>query len=233
MNGVKCYPFCLVLGGVGALMASLAELTAKGDVSTVLRVREALTSLGISIEPIYVVLLFVIFGVVVTFAAQVRDLKKSIYSGASIITIFLTIIPNGLPPGVESGPQSVTSRASEQGLLFNLRGPEEALAQPSASEKGMGNVQVSLNPKDGKQISEAVLTVREPSNGRIVARSKFGSTPISFSQRAGKYLLVIEVEGYRTQTREINVVAGQTERLAVDLESTWRPLPLQRLFRKY
>jgi hypothetical protein len=234
MNGIKWYPFCLVLGGVGALMASLAELTSKGSVSTILRVREALgTYLGISTEPIYVVLLFIGFGVLMTFASQVADLKKSFYVGASIITIFLTIIPNGLPSSVGSSQESVTSGASEQGLLFNLLTPEEALAQTSVGTTGRGTVQVNLNPTDGKHITEVVLTVREPSSGSIVARSKFNSTPIVFSQRAARYLVVIEVEGYKTQTREINVTAGQTVQLAVDLESTWRPLPLQRLFRKY
>jgi len=224
---------CLVLGGVGALMAALAELTAKGEVSTILRVREALnTYLGISAEPIYIMLLFVVLGVVLTFAAQVADMKKALYVGASIITIFLTIIPNELPPSVGSGLQPEVSRANDWGWISFL-GPEEVLAQSSPRENGLGRVQVNLNPKDGKKISETILTVRELSNGHIVARSKFGSTPIIFSQRTGRYLLVIEVQGYQVQTREISVAAGQAEHISVDLQPTWRPLPVQRLFRSY
>lgn len=234
MNGVNCYPLCLVLGGVGALMASLAELTAKGEVSTILRVREVLNSfLGISAEPIYILLFFVLLGGVQTFVAQVTDLKKSLYVGASVITLFLTIIPNELPPSVGGGVQSGASRinGANDRRWINFFGPEEALAQSSPPENGVGRVQLNLIPKDGKEISGAVLTVREASSGHIVARSKFDSVPIEFSQRAGKYLLVIEVNGYQVQTREFGVTSGQTEQITVDL--AWHPLPLQRLFRSY
>lgn len=233
MKDAQCYPVCLVLGGVGALMGCLAELTSKGEVSTLLRVREALsTYLGISTEPIYIMVLFVVLGVVLTFASQVSDLKKSLYVGASIITIFLTIIPNGLPPSVGSDPQSEVSKANEW-RWYSFLGPDEALAQPFRGVFETGRVQVDLSPKDGKKISEAVLTVREPSSGRIVARSKFGSETIIFVNKTGKYLLVIEVRGYQVQTREIDVTVGRVEHVAVNLEPTWRPLPLQRLFLKH
>jgi len=227
MKAGTCNPRCLVLGGVGALMASLAELTAKGEVSTMLRVKEALaTYMGLSIAPAYVMLLFIALGVVLTYASQVDDLKKSLYVGASIITIFLTIIPNGLPPSVGSN-----SSPGETGGTSWLFSPGVALAQPVAAAGDMGRIALRLHPRDGKPITAVLLTVRRAQDGSLLARSKLTPDRLEFPQPVGKYRLVIEVAGYRTTSRVVEVVADQTRTVSIELRPTWQPIQLQRFFR--
>jgi hypothetical protein len=227
MADVKIYPASLALGGFGALVGVLADLTAKGSVSTVLRVTDAINgNLGMALQRIWIVLLFVVLGVVLTYASQVNDPKKALYVGASIITMFMTIIPNGLPPSVGSGSSAAAPEA--RGPLALLVG--RALAQPTAGERGRGTVQVSLTTTDGRKPAEVILTVRD-TGGRVLGRSSFAASPIVFPQDAGKYQIVIEAPGYEVHSEEVSVPPGGTAQVTAELKATWMPLPLQRIFR--
>ena len=232
-NKVQCNFFCLVLGGIGALIASVAELTAKGNISTLLRVREALNiHLGLSLESIYIVLLFMVLGVILTFASQVDNLKQSLYVGGSIITVFLTIIPNDLPPSVGiNAPEAVLENYAVS--QFSFFGTKEAHAQVAIPGKEKGKVQIHLIPATNKKITEVILTVRDAEKGRIMAKSRFNSNLIVFSQATGKYLLVIEVPGYLVESRDVEVQANKSTEISVNLKTTSRSLTRQRLFRAF
>ncbi|MGV1101049.1 carboxypeptidase-like regulatory domain-containing protein [Thiovibrio sp. JS02] len=230
MGKVQCNPWCLFVGATGALVASLAELTAKGEVSTLLRVRDALhTHLGLSVQPIYIVLLFVFLGAVLTLVSEVDDLKKAFYVGGSIITVFLTIIPNDLPPSI--GGQASTQGGGISGSSWFA--VNEAMAREPWEQGPTGEVRMRLLAPEGKEVGNVVLTVRDQQNGQIVGRSRYDSSHILFRLRSGNYLLVIEVPGFGVESREVEVRAGQPLELAVDLVPSWRPLPMQRLLRDY
>jgi hypothetical protein len=221
------YPTSLALGGVGALVGVLADLTAKGSVSTVLRVTDAINGfLGLALERIWVVLLFVVLGTVLTFASQVRDPKKALYVGASIITMFMTIIPNELPPSVGSG--SLAAAPGMHGLLAPFVG--RALAQPAAGERGRGTVRITLTTSDGLKPADVIITVRD-TGGRVLGRSSFAAERIVFPHDAGKYLIVIEAPGYVVHSEEVSVPSGGTAQVTAELTATWKPLTLQRIFR--
>jgi hypothetical protein len=227
----KCDPICLILGGMGAFMASLAELTAKREVSTILRVKEAVNSyLEIPIAPIYVILFFTILGVILTFASQTDDFKKALYVGASIITIFMTIVPNDLPPS-PGGTNSPSSRGSALQRYLSMAMP--AYAQDERRMQRMAEVVLTLTTHGEERINEAVITLRDSQSNRLIAQSKYTGDRFAFYQNAGKYLMVIDVPGFKSQTRQITLEEGQTEEIHVELEPTWQPLFLQRIFRAH
>lgn len=230
---VQCNFCCLFLGGIGALMASIAELTAKGEISTLLRVQDALNVyLGLSIEAIYIVLLFMLLGVILTFASQIDELKKSLYVGGSIITVFLTIIPNDLPTSVEI-ITSETSLDNSASSRFDFSFTKAAHAQVAVQGKERGEIQVNLIPVKNKKITEVILTIRDVEKNHVIAKSKFRGNPIVFSQATGTYLLVIEVPGYRVERKEVEVRANKAQEISVKLKPTSMPRAIGRLFRAF
>lgn len=224
-------PVCLVLGSLGAIVATLAEIAAKQEVSVTVKLREALVEhAALAIEPFYVIGFFVFLGAVMTFVSQTRNYYKAFYAGASILTIFMTMIPTGLPPT----PTASTLTAPEKPLAFRGAAPQRTakLATSKAPSAPNPRVDVTVATQDRKRVSQVIMTLRDQ-RGRLTSKGRFRSGRFVFSQPPGTYRVVIDVPGYRSQTKIVKLKAGQRESLRFRLQPTWQPVVLQRLFRKY
>lgn len=224
-------PVCLVLGSFGAIVATLAEIAAKQEVSVTVKLKEALVEhAALAVEPIYVIGFFVFLGAVMTFVSQTRNYYKAFYAGASILTIFMTVIPTGLPPT----PSASTVTAPDKPIAFRGATPDRLgqLAKVKARSASNPRVDVTVATRDKKRVSNVVMTLRDQ-HGRLASKGRFQGGRFAFSQSPGTYRVVIDVPGYRSQTKVVEFKAGQRQALRFELQPTWQPVILQRLFRKY
>lgn len=106
---------------------------------------------------------------------------------------------------------------------------------PKDLENKPNSVQVNviLQTDDGRPISQAVVTLRNDRGNEIIARSRFSSESFNFYQSAGNYKLYVEVPGYRTEFRPLQLREGTPQPpLTIKLTRTHVPQYIDRLFRR-
>lgn len=236
MNDVKTRLCIGASGAVGAVMAVLAELMQKKDASAVLRMGDTLyNTFDLPYARVAGMFLIIALAVAVCFIFQCETPKSAFYRGASILTILMAVVPYNVPPSVNTDPNApAASPPAAQGRLWqDLLQPEAAFAQSRAPAPGAASLTVVLTTSDGKPVRQATVSLADPRSKEVVARSKLSGNRLYLYPAAGRYLLSVEVEGYGIVQREVSLQAGRPTEVRVALKSTWTPLPLQRLFRKY
>ena len=117
------------------------------------------------------------------------------------------------------------------GALPTLLGPAAAFAQPVGRPSSPVPVKITLTTDDGKPVSEVLVTLRDPQGHGIIARSKLSGNPVDLYPAPGRYVLRVEVRGYRIAEREISLQPGLPLQVDLRLEATWTPLAIQRLLK--
>jgi len=220
---------CIFIGAAGALIAAVADITIKREVSTVVRMSEATSSvLALPITPIIAVAVLIIFGTVLTYASNVSDRLKSLYVGASIVSIIMTLVPTSLPKAVDKANGSGSALESTNPAVRPVVYTQVASTSCKASP-----VTVHARTTDGKPVADMVVTIREVESKGIVAQTRFSVANVRFQQPAGDYLLVIDVPGYEPEATQLSICDGSPRVVHADLKPTWKPYVLRRLFRSY
>lgn len=228
---------CILLGGAGALIAVLAELMAKGEVSAVVAMKEAVTVyLKIPAAPIDIVGLLVVFGMVLTFISQTTNYKKAFYAGASILTVLMTMVPTGLPPTPGhpgTGDQSTAMLQPPQDGEAMLVPAAFTLVQ--ATPDSGGRLLLRLSTPDGrapKGSDDRIVTLRAPDTKRIVAKANYTGNHLSIRHRPGDYLVEVDVPGYEPISRRVTMAAGKALNVDLALKATGRSDFLKRLLKR-
>ncbi len=108
---------------------------------------------------------------------------------------------------------------------YNL--PKDFKTKPNSVE-----VVLKIKTQDGKPVAGAVVTLRNAENGRTVAQRRTPVAEFKFYQKAGRYRLTVEMNGYGSESRDLSLVEGSSpHQVTVNLRPTATPLFLQRLFR--
>jgi hypothetical protein len=217
----------LALGGssaVGASAAVLADLTQKNEASALLKIGDVVGATWLA------ALVVVVLAVAVCFIFECPTPRRAFYTGASVLTILMATVPYKIPPSINTNPDKVATAAPRQtGWLL---GPSMAYAQARTAAASPVALRVNLTTEDGRPVSRALLTLRDPESDAIVARSNLSGASFDLYPAPGRYALVVEVPGYAITRREIDLRAGRPLQLDIRLEADAIPLPLQRLYRK-
>jgi len=217
----------LALGGssaVGASAAVLADLTQKNEASALLKIGDVVGATWLA------ALVVVVLAVAVCFIFECPTPRRAFYTGASVLTILMATVPYKVPPSINTNPDKVATVAPRQtGWLL---GPSMAYAQVRTAAVSPVALRVNLTTGDGRPVSRAILTLRDPESDAIVARSNLSGASFDLFPAPGRYALVVEVPGYAITRREIDLRAGRPLQLDIRLEADAIPLPLQRLYRK-
>ncbi len=93
-------------------------------------------------------------------------------------------------------------------------------------------VNVMVQTPDAKSITEIVVELKNAQTKAIVARSKFSGGQFTFYQDAGHYLIYFQVDGYKIESRELNLIEGEPpQTLRITLTPTRVPMFLQRILK--
>ena len=223
---------------MGALLASLADLSLKGGISTIAKVSSGLNSgLGLSILPIYVVVFFVCVGAIFAWLNNVTDRKTAFYAGAGVISVFMTLVPNEIPKSLSAVAPPAKSVDAARGVLPNLSwliGTAQAEAQaktplPSPSS----SIRLYVMDTEKHPLMDFTVTLTDPATNTIIGKSRYDNPNVAFSQPPGEYVLTVEASGYMSQSKTINITNPTTFVVPIELRATSRPDFVQKLFKRY
>jgi len=208
-------------GLVGGTIAALADVVQKQEASAVTKIETVIeTHLleGGSIPQYTVVLFLALLAVALVFIFEARTKIKAFLIGASILSLIMTFVP------YESA-RSLIGRSNAS--VFR---PAVFFAQAEKPE--LPRVDIHLETKNARPISEVIVSLRSFKTGGIIARSKFTEADFSFYQEPGYYVLKIEVPGYQIAEIFLTIVPEvETESRVIELKPTWIPLAIQRLLK--
>lgn len=206
-------------GLVGGIIAALADVVQKGEASAIGKIEKTIeTHLleGGNIPQYTVVLFLSLLAVALALIFEAKTKIKAFVIGASILSLIMTFVP------YESANSLIGKSAS-------MVRPAVFLAQ---AKEELVKVNIHLVPQDEAAITEATITLASHEFKEVIARSKFTNVNFHFYQNPGRYLLTIEVPGYRIAEIMLVLFPGEIETFyLVKLEPTWVPLPVQRLLR--
>jgi hypothetical protein len=213
-------------GAFGGMLAALADLIQKEQASAVLKINEILrTTLQIPTRPIAIVALLVAFGIALCFVFGADSNKKAFYTGASILSIMMALVPYKIPPSISVSPnQSPSGTLQDDSWLERYVMPGVVFAQSTQPSQSR-SIHVHLFSSDRKPITTAVYTLVDPESLRVIARSKIQGPDFSFSVSRSDYLIRVEVPGYNITERSLN---GVEQDLAIPLVESRVPLFVQR-----
>ncbi|HMK29182.1 MAG TPA: hypothetical protein VK473_05800 [Terriglobales bacterium] len=218
-------------GAVGGTLASLADLIQKEHASAVLEIDRMLrTVLNIPSHPIIVVGLLVGFAIALCFIFAADTNVKAFYSGASVLSIIMAMVPFKAPPNLDTSPtQPPTLSPAPVGWLEQHLALPVVYAQAPARALPQFKVDVHLSTQDRKPVSDAVYTLLDPATGEVIARSRTQGSDYTFYVTSRDYLLRVEVTGYTIAERRLSPRSPQS--LTITLSPTKVPLALQRVWK--
>jgi hypothetical protein len=227
-----------VSGLTGGLVAVLADVCQKEQASSFLKMANVLKtqlSLPLSLLISLVVVLAIAGFLPIIF--ERKNKAESFYIGASVLAMLMTMMPYKTPEGIALVPRDSAARtengtAAPDGAFLDLFTPRAALAQVSRAE-GKRRLYISLRGSGGTPVREALVTLRDPSSGETLGSSRVAGSRFTLHQRAGVYILTIEVEGYESYNRTVDLSEGSPiKRLDIKLNESGVPMTLQRLMRR-
>jgi len=213
-------------GGFGGLFAILADVLQKEQASAVMKLDEALkVTFGLPISPLLVVAMLMALGVGLCLVFKAHTSQAAFFRGASVIALLMTLVPYNLEQGLPRTPEQATTLSERLDLdLGNV-----VFAQTSGNQ-AQSKVSVELLMENGGQPSSAIYTLKDPSNGAVIARSHAQGSSFSFYVPNRTYLLQIEVPNCRIEQRQLSVNGPQS--LTVRLVNSAVPASIQRLWGK-
>jgi hypothetical protein len=103
--------------------------------------------------------------------------------------------------------------------------PRDFKTKPNSVE-----VVLKMKTQDGKQITDAVVTLTNSETGNIIAQRKMSDDEFRFYQKAGRYGFSVEMPGYESKFVDIELVDGSApQQVSVTLLPSGTPLFFQRL----
>ena len=244
-------PVLVLAGFVGAFLAVIADLSLKGKASAVVKVGEAFrTNLGFNCPNCIAALLLLLIGASLCWIFHPETKGKAFYRGASIITILMTIVPYKVPSAVSTQPGGIAGGETdsrpilERLILDNAWAQQQRDTVPAGETKQPG-LKVIVTGKEGRELKELIITIRDFDTGKIRACSKLDRPEFEIYQKKGEYIIVVESPGYRIYREpfRLGYVDSLSDRsrlgemmtyligdtLRVNLDKTWMPLQMQRL----
>jgi hypothetical protein len=217
-------------GAVGGMLAILADLIQKENASAVGKLTDAMSGvLHRSVPPLVVMFLLIAMAVALCFIFEARSSKRALYTGASILSLIMTVVPYKTPDSIGAHPIQPPSQGQmENGWWENLFTPGHVFAQGKQPPQTKYPVTVHLSTGDNQQVPAALFSLFDPSTGQVVARSKVAGGDFNFYV-SKPYWLRVEVPGYAIAQSKLDGTRPQS--LNVSLRPTSIPLSIQRIFR--
>jgi hypothetical protein len=211
-------------GGFGGLLAILADVLQKQQASTVAKMDDALkTTLGLPVPILVVIPVLMALGVGLCLVFKVESREAAFFRGASVIALLMTVVPYNVPPELPRN-QDQANTLSQQLDLGNV-----VFAQTRGND-AQSKVNVQLVMPNGGQPSSAIYTLKDASNGAVIARSNVQGSAFDFYVPNRTYLLQVEVANCRIEQRQLSVNGPQS--LTIHLVNSSVPAAIQRLWTK-
>lgn len=246
----------IILSGVaGSFFAVLADMTMKSNASAVVKMGDAIrTHLGLNCTNIIAAVILLAGGALVCAIFTPENRKKAFYLGASIITIIMTLTPYRVPNTISSEPAGIVGGGNSMNIIYEhaLLGQAWAHTPPDTVEteelKPIG-LNILIKAAKGKTLKEAVVTLRDYNNKKILASSKFKHTNFKIYQPKGEYIITIESPGHKIYEQHFRLDYEDTistithidtlttfyngDSLEILLDFSRIPLTIQRLIKKH
>lgn len=188
---------------LGSFIATLADVIMKENASATGKVAEALEYiLEFPVPKLYSMILLILLGVSISLVMGVKDMKKALATGASIVALIMTGIPYETPVTLTSNTQ--------------LQGQESSpfIRNAYAGMKSVNSVKVNItiNTSDNLNPQWVLITAKALPKRTILGRNKLsGSRYISFSLPTNEFELTIEAPGYTTAVMPFYLNVGNLE----------------------
>jgi hypothetical protein len=222
-------------GAVGGVLAIAADIMQKENASAVGKLAESFSVvLHKAVPPLLIMFLLMVFAVALCFIFEARSTKRALYTGASILSIIMTLVPYKTPDSLTSHPKEPAAeghlREGQTNLAWwnDMFTPGTVFAQTPQQPATAFLVTVHLAPDDKKEISAAIFSLVDPKTGQVVARSKVAGSDFNFYV-SRPYVLNTEVPGYAIAKTGLDGTHAQ--QVTVLLHPSHTPLALQHLFR--
>lgn len=221
-------------GAVGGVLAIAADIMQKENASAVGKLTESFSVvLHKSVPPLLIMLLLMAVSVALCFIFEARSTKRALYTGASILSIIMTLVPYKTPDSITSHPKEPATEGQAGGGQTNLGWwdnvftPGTVLAQTTQRPATTFLVRVHLVADDKREISGAVFSLVDPKTGQVLARSKVAGSDFNF-YISRPYVLSAEVPGYAIAKTGLD--GTHVQQVTVPLHPSHAPLAWQRLF---
>lgn len=218
-------------GALGAFVAGFGDLLSNDKASAVVKIYEVLrvhflTQLD---NASVALLLITLLGAAICWVYQPINRVDAFVKGLGIFALVNIATPYEIPPGKSFSSQT----ANQRGHSIFIVGT--ALAQITPHKQDIPSMTISkpttiiiknINPNQPSP--DVTMTVRDVNTKRILTLDRTIGHSVTLRKPPGKYLLEVEVPGYRRASAVINT-HDHPEKYFIELTETKIPLSIQRL----
>ncbi|MDQ3565625.1 MAG: tetratricopeptide repeat protein [Pseudomonadota bacterium] len=220
----------------GAFCLGFGDLMKNGKTATVMQISEVIREHlvpGFGAGALVALIILVMLGIGYCWIQGPSTLTDAFNRGFSVFAILAVAasspeLPQGLGGALNTSRELVPS---ENSVLRSANAQPQANALSRLSAEPLGQVVIVLPALKKLEVPPVwTATLRNAETGEIVGVEQAQTSKLTIEKPQGRYLLEVDVPGYRRIQSDLIVKEGQIDAYAVTLTESWQPLTLQRLY---